>query len=61
MILRTELVDQVVDGTHTVTLVKDVVMTSGVPLGMVRKRLPPPAQTRASSTLCFTSWPRKPC
>ena len=51
MILRTELVDQVVDGTHTVTLVKDVVMTSGVPLGMVRKRLPPPAVTRGAVIL----------
>jgi pimeloyl-ACP methyl ester carboxylesterase len=51
MILRTELVDQVVDGDHTVTLVKDVVMTSGVPLGMVRKRLPPPAVSRGAVML----------
>ena len=51
MILRTELVDQVVDGDETVTLVKDVVMTSGVPLGMVRKHLPPPAQTRGAVLL----------
>ena len=51
MILRTELVDQIVDGEHSVTLVKDVVMTSGVPLGMVRKRLPPPAETRTAVLL----------
>ena len=40
MILRTEIVEQRVAGDRVVTLVKDVVMTSGqLPLGMVRKRL----------------------
>src|SRR5262245_26903572 len=38
MILRTELVDQRVDGRRRATLSKDVVMTAGTPLGMVRKR-----------------------
>jgi len=41
LILRTETVEQRVTAERMVTLVKDVVMTSGkVPLGMVRKRLP---------------------
>ena len=51
MILRTELVEQIVDGDHRVTLVKDIVMTSGLPLGMVRKRLPPPHETRGTVLL----------
>src|SRR5262245_30265595 len=38
MILRTELVEQRVDGGRRAKLSKDVVMTSGTPLGMVRKR-----------------------
>jgi pimeloyl-ACP methyl ester carboxylesterase len=42
MILRTETVEQVVDGDEQGVFVKDVVMTSGRhPLGMVRKRLAP--------------------
>lgn len=58
MILRTEIVEQLVDinidrgsPDRSVTLVKDVVMTDGVPLGMVRKRLPPPAETRGAVLL----------
>lgn len=40
MILRTETVEQTIDGGNRATFVKDVVMTSGPhPLGMVRKRL----------------------
>ena len=39
MILRTEIVEQVVDGEERGVFVKDVVMTPGAhPLGMVRKR-----------------------
>jgi polyhydroxyalkanoate synthase len=38
MILRTEVVEQRVDDGRTTRVVKDVVMTSGLPLGMVRKR-----------------------
>ncbi|HJK96698.1 MAG TPA: alpha/beta hydrolase [Polyangiaceae bacterium LLY-WYZ-14_1] len=52
MILRTEQVDQTIDGDDTVTLVKDVVLTPGSqPLGMVRKRLPAPAVTRGAVLL----------
>lgn len=40
MILRTEVVEQAVDGAQKATFVKDVVMTPGPhPLGMVRKRV----------------------
>ena len=47
MLLRTEEVDQVVDGARVVRLVKDVIMTPGMaPLGLVRKRLPEPAVPR---------------
>jgi pimeloyl-ACP methyl ester carboxylesterase len=50
VILRTEIVEQHVDGDERVTLEKDVVMTPGTePLGMVRKRLLAPA--RASKTV----------
>lgn len=39
MILRTETVEQVIDGEERATFVKDVIMTPGAqPLGMVRKR-----------------------
>ena len=52
MILRTETVDQVIDGAVRGTFVKDVVMTQGPePLAMVRKRLPPPAVSRAAVLL----------
>jgi polyhydroxyalkanoate synthase subunit PhaC len=41
MILRTETVEQIIDGGERATFIKDVVMTpGGDPLGMVRKRLP---------------------
>ena len=40
MILRTEVVEQTIDGPLKATFVKDIVMTPGPhPLGMVRKRL----------------------
>jgi len=52
MILRTERVAQTIDGDETVDLVKDVVLTPGpMPLGMVRKRLPEPAETRGTVLL----------
>lgn len=38
MILRSEVVEQQVDVGRTARIAKDVVMTSGLPLGMVRKR-----------------------
>ncbi|MBX3247891.1 MAG: alpha/beta hydrolase [Myxococcales bacterium] len=38
MILRTETVQQVVDGPRRDTFVKQIVMTPGQPIGMVRKR-----------------------
>lgn len=38
MILRTEVVDQVINGAKRATFIKDVVMTPGQPIGMVRKR-----------------------
>lgn len=47
LILRTETVDQAIDGVETRTFVKEVLMTPGPhPLGIVRKRLPPPAPSR---------------
>lgn len=47
MILRTETVEQVIDGAERQTFLKDVVMTPGKsPLAMVRKRLPPPHAPR---------------
>ncbi len=52
MILRTETVEQVVDGDQRGTFLKEVVMTPGPqPLGMVRKRLPTPAETRGTVLL----------
>ncbi len=52
MILRTETVEQVIDDALRGTFVKDVVRTPGtLPLGMVRKRLPPPAETRGAVLL----------
>lgn len=51
MILRTETVEQTIDGPKKVVLTKDVVMTSGEPLGMVRKRLPAPSETRGAVML----------
>lgn len=51
MILRTEVVEQRVDGDRTARLVKEIVMTSGVPLGMVRKRLVGEAPTRGAVVL----------
>ena len=52
MILRTEIVEQAIDGTERRTFVKEVVMTPGQhPLGMVRKRLPPPAKSRGAVIL----------
>ncbi|MBW2460822.1 MAG: alpha/beta fold hydrolase [Deltaproteobacteria bacterium] len=52
MILRTETVEQSVDIDEVVTLEKQVVMTPGrEPLGMVRKRLPPPAEPRGTVLL----------
>lgn len=52
MILRTETVEQIIDGDRRATLVKDVVMTQGPePLAMVRKRLPPPAASRGAVLL----------
>lgn len=52
MILRTETVEQVIDGSEKRTFVKEVLMTPGPhPLGMVRKRLPPPAPSRGAVIL----------
>ncbi|HJL16317.1 MAG TPA: alpha/beta fold hydrolase [Sandaracinaceae bacterium LLY-WYZ-13_1] len=52
MILRTETVEQAIDGVETRTFVKEVLMTPGPhPLGMVRKRLPPPAPSRGAVIL----------
>jgi polyhydroxyalkanoate synthase len=52
VILRSELVEQVVDGSRSATFVKDVVMTPGAtPLGMVRKRLPDLSRTRGTVVL----------
>ena len=47
MILRTETVEQTIDGGQTQTFLKEVLMTPGKhPLGMVRKRRPPPHPSR---------------
>lgn len=52
MILRTETVEQVIDGDLRGTFLKEVVMTPGPePLGMVRKRLPPPAEMQGTVLL----------
>lgn len=51
MILRTEVVEQKVEGSRRERLVKDVVMTSGTPLGMVRKRRADVAETKAAVIL----------
>jgi pimeloyl-ACP methyl ester carboxylesterase len=52
MILRTETVEQTIDGGRRVTLEKEIVMTPGTqPLGMVRKRLPRPARARGTVLL----------
>jgi pimeloyl-ACP methyl ester carboxylesterase len=55
MIIHTESVTQTVTGTTQVDLVKEVVMCRAGPdghrLGMVRKRLPPPAQPRGAVLL----------
>lgn len=47
MILRTETVEQTIDGDQSQTFLKEVLMTRGEhPLGMVRKRRPPPSPSR---------------
>jgi pimeloyl-ACP methyl ester carboxylesterase len=52
MILRTETVEQVVDGELRGTFLKEVVLTPGPePLGMVRKRLAERDETRGSVLL----------
>ncbi|MFW5875534.1 MAG: alpha/beta hydrolase [Myxococcota bacterium] len=52
MILRTETVEQTIDGGKRATFVKDVVMTRGQhPLGMVRKRLAGSEPTRGAVLL----------
>ena len=51
MILRTELVEQRVDDDRTVRVVKDVLMTSGLPLGMIRKRLAGDVKTKGAVVL----------
>lgn len=52
MILRTETVEQAIDGVETRTFIKEVLMTPGPhPLGMVRKRLPPPSPSRGAVIL----------
>ncbi|MBX3269558.1 MAG: alpha/beta hydrolase [Sandaracinaceae bacterium] len=52
MILRTEMVEQTIDGEQRQTFVKEVLMTRGKhPLGMVRKRLPPPSPSRGAVIL----------
>ncbi|NLY92423.1 MAG: alpha/beta hydrolase [Myxococcales bacterium] len=51
MILRTDTVEQTVDRDRRVVLVKDVIMTPGQPLGMVRKRLPPPHESKGTLLL----------
>lgn len=52
MLLRSDEVEQVIDGDRRVRLVKDVVMTPGpAPLGMVRKRLPGSAAPRGAVLL----------
>jgi polyhydroxyalkanoate synthase subunit PhaC len=51
MILRTDIVEQTIDRDRRVVLVKDVIMTPGQPLGMVRKRLPPPHESKGTVLL----------
>ena len=52
LILRTETVEQTIDGKEKRTFVKEVLMTPGpAPLGIVRKRLPPPTATRGTVLL----------
>ncbi len=51
MILRSETVEQTIDGPRRGTFVKDVVMTPGQPIGMVRKRLAGEAPTRGTVLL----------
>ncbi|MFW6051440.1 MAG: alpha/beta hydrolase [Myxococcota bacterium] len=52
MILRTETVEQTIDGGKRATFVKDVVMTRGPhPLGMVRKRSSEATETRGTVLL----------
>jgi pimeloyl-ACP methyl ester carboxylesterase len=52
VILRSEVVEQVVDGSLARRFLKDVVMTPGAtPLGMVRKRLPDLERTRGTVVL----------
>jgi pimeloyl-ACP methyl ester carboxylesterase len=52
VILRTETVEQAIDGVETRTFIKEVLMTPGPhPLGMVRKRLPPPSPSRGAVIL----------
>lgn len=51
MILRTEVVEQRVDDDRSVRVVKDVLMTSGLPLGMIRKRLPGDVKTKGAVVL----------
>ncbi len=52
VILRTETVEQTIDGKEKRTFVKEVLMTPGpAPLGMVRKRLPPPVRSRGTVLL----------
>ncbi|MCA9606339.1 MAG: alpha/beta hydrolase [Myxococcales bacterium] len=52
MILRTETVEQTIDGEQRQTFLKEVLMTAGQhPLGMVRKRLPPPHPSRGAVIL----------
>jgi pimeloyl-ACP methyl ester carboxylesterase len=52
MIVHTETVEQVIDRGRRGTFIKEVVRVPGSqPLGMVRKRLPPPAQPRGAAIL----------
>jgi polyhydroxyalkanoate synthase subunit PhaC len=52
VILRTETVEQTIDGVRQAVFVKDVIMTRGPhPLGMVRKRLAGDAPTRGTVLL----------
>lgn len=52
LILRTETVEQIIDGREKRTFIKQVLMAAGPhPLGMVRKRLPPPAHSRGAVVL----------
>lgn len=51
MILRTELVEQKVDTGRSATLEKDVLMTQGLPLGMLRKHRPGGGPTKGAVIL----------